>query len=211
MKKWIPIFPLKMVLFPGEVIPLHIFENRYREMISYCRKNDEPFGIAAKIQKIHRTVCLAEIVEIGKEYPDGKLDILCRGKSRCFVHEFDESKPYMMGLVEEFDDFPESLKEPLVELKREVLELYEEMIQIARKELDIPESQPNKPIVSFDFAHQVGFSLEQKQSLLAERSERDRLQIIRDHLQEIMPRIKAYESMKEKVKSNGHFRSFPDT
>lgn len=210
MKKWIPIFPLKLVLFPGETIPLHIFENRYREMISYCRSNNEFFGIVAKFSsRLPRIACQAEIAEITQEYPDGKLDILCKGKNRCYIYQFDESKSYLRGEVEEFDDFVDDLNDPLIDLKKEVTELYEELMNVAQSQLNIPE--PQKPLVAYDYAHQVGLSLEQKQQLLEKRSERERLELIRNHMQEVMPRIKAYETMKEKVKSNGHFRNFPDT
>lgn len=207
---WTPLFPLKLVLFPGETIPLHIFENRYREMINYCLQNEEPFGIVAKYSsRLPRVACLAEVIEVSKKYSDGKMDIICRGKNRCYIHKFDESKSYLRGETEEFDDFVEDLNDPLVDLKKETSELYDELMKVAQSQLEIEE--PKKPIVSYDFAHQIGFSIKQKQQLLELRSERERLELIRDHMKEIMPRVKAYESMKEKIKTNGHFKNFPDT
>lgn len=207
---WTPLFPLKLVLFPGETIPLHIFENRYREMANYCLEQECPFGIVAKFSsRLPRVACLAEIEEITQKYSDGKMDITCKGKNRCYIHEFDESKSYLRGKVEEFDDFVEDLNDPLVDLKKELTELYEELMRIAQNQLDIDE--PKTPIVSYDYAHQIGFTIEQKQQLLELRSERERLQLIRNHMKQVMPKVKAYESMKEKVKSNGHFKNFPDT
>ena len=76
----LPLFPLEVVLLPGTPLPLHIFEPRYKEMIGECLANDAPFGVVRALEEgIAEVGCTAEIITVTKEYPDGRMDLICRG------------------------------------------------------------------------------------------------------------------------------------
>ena len=94
------LFPLGVVLFPGLPMPLHIFEDRYKQMVAECIEDDEPFGIVYLDETRMRKVgCTARIEDILKRYDDGKLDIVTRGERKFRILELDESHPYLMATV----------------------------------------------------------------------------------------------------------------
>ncbi|HWF13442.1 MAG TPA: LON peptidase substrate-binding domain-containing protein, partial [Candidatus Acidoferrales bacterium] len=92
----IPLFPLDVVLFPGQAMPLHIFEPRYREMTRHCIQTQTPFGILrASGVNLAQTGCSALIVKVLKEYEDGRSDILTAGQSAFRLIRMHEEKAYM--------------------------------------------------------------------------------------------------------------------
>ncbi len=104
----IPLFPLGLVLLPQMSLPLHIFEERYKQMIKECLEQSKTFGIVYFIGKQFQTKgCTARIVDILKRYDDGRLDIMTRGERRFTIEEVLEEKPYLEARVEFFDDHPE--------------------------------------------------------------------------------------------------------
>jgi Lon protease-like protein len=101
----IPLFPLSTVLFPGTALPLHIFEERYREMVAACLGEDKPFGVVqADGEKMAIVGCTAKIVRVVERYSDGRLDILCEGVRRFEIEGLDESQKYLQADVEFFED-----------------------------------------------------------------------------------------------------------
>ncbi|MGD8720386.1 MAG: LON peptidase substrate-binding domain-containing protein, partial [Desulfobacterales bacterium] len=104
----LPIFPLGIVMLPEQLIPLHIFEERYKLMIGECLADDKVFGIVYfDGQKMSNAGCSARVQEILKKYPNGRLDIVTRGERRFIVDRLDESKSYLQATVDYFDDDPE--------------------------------------------------------------------------------------------------------
>lgn len=206
MKK-IPIFPLQLVFFPGEKLPLHIFEPRYKDMLDYCLKDKISFGIASYIKnKISRIGCVARIDSIEKKYKDGRLDIICTGTNRFHIKKFDSSRPFLQGDIEIFVDMKDNDIEKQQKMDH-LVPLFIELMQMASRELkinavDIPEN-------SFGFAHLVGLEIRQKQKLLEMKSEQERLQFLHRHIRKVIPQIKAYEEVRRKIQSNGHFRTLP--
>ena len=94
----IPLFPLGVVLLPGMRLPLHIFEERYKLMISECLADGRPFGLVYfDGDSIHAIGCTARVTEVIKRYDDGRMDIITRGERRFVVEEFIEEKTYMEG------------------------------------------------------------------------------------------------------------------
>ncbi len=84
----LPLFPLELVLLPGIPLPLHIFEPRYKEMIGECIATDAPFGVVRALEEgIAEIGCTAEIITVTKEYPDGRMDLICEGRKRFEVLE----------------------------------------------------------------------------------------------------------------------------
>src|ERR1700681_4623353 len=97
----IPLFPLNIVLFPGQAVPLHIFEQRYRLMTSHCIETQSPFGIVfAHEENLAEIGCTALIIKTLKEYEDGRSDILTAGQSAFRLIRTDEEKAYMEATVE---------------------------------------------------------------------------------------------------------------
>ena len=101
----IPLFPLEVVLFPEAALPLHIFEDRYKEMVSVCLAEKIGFGVVcAQREGLAVVGCTAEIVRILEQYPDGRLDILCQGANRFEIENLDNSRNYLQAEVDFFGD-----------------------------------------------------------------------------------------------------------
>jgi len=207
MLKLVPLFPLQLVIYPNEILPLHIFEERYKDMINYCIDNNESFGLLSYIdQKVSRVGCLCKIDKINKRYEDGRLDIVCRGTDRFMVHSFNSSKAYLQGTITAFHD-ADTVEESIPGLLERLQDKYDKLLEIASKNWeDIPDQLPSN---SYEFAHLVGFELAQKQNLLEIKSENDRLKFLHEHLDRIIPQMKAFEEVQNRIKQNGHFREFP--
>src|SRR5438132_11436427 len=91
----LPLFPLDMVLLPGVPLPLHIFEPRYREMISECLAQEKPFGVVrVKEEGVAEIGCTAEIITVTKKYPHGRMDMVTEGRERCEVMHMDQKGSY---------------------------------------------------------------------------------------------------------------------
>jgi Lon protease-like protein len=117
--KRIPLFPLGLVLLPGMALPLHIFEERYKLMISECLAAETPFGIVFFDGHSIRSVgCMARVYRVLHRYEDGRMDILTRGERRFFIHEIIEEKPYMEAQAVFFDDEAASASENSAEFVR---------------------------------------------------------------------------------------------
>jgi Lon protease-like protein len=110
----LPLFPLQVVLLPGAQLPLHIFEERYKEMIAEVLRDKIEFGVVLANEKgIVNTGCTASVDRVLKEYPDGRLDILTRGRRRFEILLVNEERPFLRGAVEFFDDDVTEQAEPV--------------------------------------------------------------------------------------------------
>ncbi len=99
----IPLFPLEVVLFPEAALPLHIFEDRYKEMIGVCLAEKIAFGVVcAQREGLAVVGCTAEIVRILEKYPDGRMDILCQGAKRFEIENLDNSRSFLQAEVDFF-------------------------------------------------------------------------------------------------------------
>src|ERR1700730_2323787 len=124
----IPLFPLNVVLLPGADLPLHIFEPRYRQMVSRCLDDRSEFGMLLSLPKgIVRVGCTAEIIEVVKRYEDGRMDILAVGRAPFRIVELLNAEAFTHeSLPERHFDFLDD-RGPAAELggRRELVELYE--------------------------------------------------------------------------------------
>ena len=101
----LPLFPLQVVLLPGSQLPLHIFEDRYKEMIGEVLRDKLEFGVVLASEKgIVNTGCTATVDRVLREYPDGRLDILTRGRRRFEILLLNDERSFLRGAVEFFDD-----------------------------------------------------------------------------------------------------------
>jgi Lon protease-like protein len=162
------LFPLEAVLLPGLPMPLHIFEDRYKQLVSACMDADEPFGIVYTGGEHARSIgCTARIVDIVKRYDDGKLDILTRGERKFRLKKVITTKPYAVGAVEYIDDDMDTNRDQLEGLLAQNLTRLARLAKITGSKIDIETLKSmNLVHVSYLIAGLDAFSLEDKQFFL---------------------------------------------
>ncbi|MFI5144717.1 MAG: LON peptidase substrate-binding domain-containing protein [Ignavibacteria bacterium] len=205
--RFLPLFPLPLVVYPGETLNLHIFEPRYKELIGVCLAGQSSFGMPTFMNEyISLYGTEASILELVKKYKNGEMDITVKG-GKIFktinFHKKVSGKLYSGADVEIITD--KDTTKP--DQKKEVLEKMEELFRFAGIEKKI-KVNPEQHL-SFIIAHTLGLSLEQEYELLTIKSEEKRLKFIIDHLTKILPIVSEFEKLKEKIKMNGHFRNYP--
>jgi Lon protease-like protein len=199
----IALFPLRLVLMPRVVLPLHIFEDRYKEMIAHVLAGDREFGVVQATERgVLNTGCTAHVEDVTRRYPDGRLDLVTTGRRRFLLNELNDELSYLRADVTFFDDDDYSPADP--EVSQRLIELY----GAARSEEggeDLPELDPESPQLSFLLAQAVP-DLAFRQVLLASVSESDRIR----KLAEVMPEALAQRAfgarMKRVAPTNGHGR-----
>jgi Lon protease-like protein len=181
----LPLFPLNVVLFPGTVLPLHIFELRYRQMIIDCQEEDKPFGIVlAKSESEHMQEepyavgTIAEIHNLNK-LEDGRYNLIALGTKRFRIISQHHEKPYLSGLVELFEDISEP-EEELVEQMTQARNLFGNYLELLLESADEKDVEANLPGIPEDLSHFIAYflevSYEQKQYYLELTSTLLRLQ-----------------------------------
>jgi Lon protease-like protein len=205
MDSYLPLFPLDVVLFPEMLLPLHIFEERYKEMIGTCLQDRSEFGVVyAHDESVEEVGCTAEISKVIKRYPDGRMDILVMGKRRFQVLFFDSEKTYLRGSVELLADL-DSESEPSKEKVARALNLYEQVYRLLNRaepeELGLSRSDAD---LSFRIASVLYLSNELKQKILVTRAEDERLDVLSDHLEEIIPQLTEAQKAAKRAGSNGN-------
>ncbi len=198
----IPLFPLDLVLFPGQAMPLHIYEPRYREMTRHCIQKQTAFGIlrVSGVNLAH-TGCSAMIVKVLKEYEDGRSDILTAGQTAFRLIRLHEEKLYMeadiLFLEEDFTGVDSSVSEQLEELCDQCHHLlYGE---------DAPRFETDGGIsLAYHVATELPLDPALRQSLLEIRSESERQARLVVHLRDWYPQLKKREHVRGKAAGNGH-------
>lgn len=172
----LPLFPLDLVLFPHTNLPLHIFEERYKEMIQDCLENRWDFGMLAVQDQSARSIgCTASISEVVARFPDGRMNILVRGGRRFEITQVNEEKSYLRGKPQFLDDDP---TEPAAEeLRRRAIQLYDRLIELADTPARAFQDSPayTDTQLSYRLTAAVPADLAWKQNLLELRSEPERL------------------------------------
>ena len=198
-----PLFPLGLVALPTEVVPLHIFEPRYRTMISECLEDEREFGIVWSGEDAVRTVgCAVEITEVLDALPDGRMNILTQGTRPFRVVEEQHDQPYPAATIEWLEDEPESRDEPAAQAAQEV---YRELVEQATD--NEPDPEVLAAMSAYEMAATVDFGLEAKQGLLDLRSENARLTLVTRLLRAALKRLSFIDRAQAKARSNGkvHF------
>ncbi len=195
----LPLFPLDLVLFPGAPLPLHIFEPRYKEMIAECLEQKKPFGmVRAKENAVAEVGCTASIIDVSKQYEDGRLDINTEGKQRFAIVSLNHDRSFLQAEVTWFED-----EEPVSATSdvKTALELHEELLTILGQTAEI---DANEPPVSFQLANELPVDLDFKQAILEMKSEAERLQTLIEYYRASIPRVKKTMHAREKAGGNGH-------
>ena len=206
MVNFIPIFPLSIVVYPGERLNLHIFEPRYNQLIKECLAEEKSFGIPTVIgEKMQEFGTLMKVTELTKEYDNGEMDIKTQGLQVFRILEVIQSIPdklYSGSIV----SYPENqLDEGNRKLMQTVVKGIREMHRLLKVSKDFQKEEDR--LISYDIAHHAGLSLEEEYELLGLMRELHRQEYLKRHLKKVLPVLMEMEHLKEKIKLNGHFRN----
>jgi uncharacterized protein len=205
LTNFIPLFPLSIVVFPAEQLNLHIFEPRYKQLIKDCFAAKKPFGIPSVINNVVMDMgTLVYITEIVSVYEDGKMDIKTEGDKIFRVLENIQEIPeklYNGAIV----NYPENNYTGSKSLMRKIIDQTRTLHQALKVEKKF--SKPDDVLNTYDIAHHTGMGLEQEYEFIGLLKEIQRQEYIKRHLQKVLPVVTEMESLKERVKLNGHFKN----
>lgn len=196
----LPLFPLPLVLLPGKALPLHIFEERYKEMIGEALLRRSEFGVVQALEGgIVRTGCTAQVDSVLKKYDDGRMDILTVGRRRFVIDEVDTERSYLRAGVTFFDD--DDSAPGALDLRRRAVRAFTDFVRNSEEEIEIPDVE--EPQLSFVLA-KVSDDLNFLQVLLGMQSEPERIGKVAEHLEALLVRQQLKSAMQKVAGTNGH-------
>jgi ATP-dependent Lon protease len=200
------LFPLPLVLVPGESVPLHIFEPRYRELIGECIERDDDFGIvlAKENGDIHHAGTRAHVTRVLEVLPDGRLNIVVEGGDRFRLIEVSHDRSFDVGAVEELADEPGETFDP-ADASR-ALDLFARLQEAAGATLPPPE--PESPQLDWELVLRVDFAPELKQELLELTSPRERMRRLAALLEQTLEAVELEAAVRRRASSNGKVTPF---
>jgi len=200
--KLLPLFPLNLVVYPGEELKLHIFEPRYRQLVAEAVAQETTFGIPTFLEdQVGMFGTEMRVKQVARYYPEGEMDIVALGLAVFEIKQFHLKAPgklYAQGEVQT----PENLFNPDVVTEVSIQALVQQLYDILHIRKTLPDYR------AYTIAHHIGLNLEQEYELLKILSEYERQQFILEHLKELVPRVLEVERLKMKVKMNGYFKNF---
>ncbi len=200
----LPLFPLKSIFYPGETVPLHIFEPRYKQLIRDCREEAMTFGIPVFFNNKLEYGTEVQLVEVVNTYEGGEMDVVCVARQVFKLLSFEPEmgeKLYPGGTVEflEYDYIaPSSHKTEVVD---KIQQLYA-IMEIPDTKIDVAKYN------SFVLAHKIGLSYEEEYELLKIAKEKERLDFIYSHLVSTIKVLSQVERTRKIIELNGHFKNF---
>lgn len=204
MTNFVPIFPLGIVVYPGELLNLHIFEPRYKQLVSECFAEKKPFGIPTVLNnQVSEMGTLVEITEIVQVYDDGKMDIRTLGLQVFRVLEVLKSIPdklYSGAIV----NYPPNNERGHKALVKKVVSAVRDLHRLLNVTKDF--KKEDDELSSYDVAHHAGLSLDEEYEVLSLLHELQRLEYLKRHLSKVLPVVAGMETLKEKIQLNGHFK-----
>lgn len=204
--KIVPVFPLGVVLYPGESLPLHVFEDRYRALVRHCIETDSPFGIVLEQDEEMEDIgCTALIRNVERSYEDGRSDIVVEGVERFRIREIVEEEPFIRASIEEIGDTGD---DAVPDLRERLIAQHIKLLEVAGR-TPSPSRYEGRDPLSYFIAHNAGLTLDQKQEVLELRAESDRVKYLVRHLESFIPAVEEAESIRRKVRTNGHFKDYP--
>ena len=200
MNTLLPLFPLDLVLLPGVPLPLHIFEPRYKEMIQECLDQRTVFGmIRSKEEKLATIGCTADILNVLKKYPDGRMNILAEGKRRFEVLQVNQDRTFLQADVFYLEDEPGSAAAQDI---KKAISLHEEIMKLAGAQPDaIEETETGQ--LAFRLAGSLPFDPDFQQALLEMNSEVERTRAIISFFEQLLPALHRNANAKKKAGGNG--------
>lgn len=205
MINFVPIFPLDIVLFPGEDLNLHIFEPKYKELITECFAEAKPFGIPTVLKNgLSDRGTLVEVKEIVEVYSDGKLDVKTSGLKVFTILEVVKEVPGKLysGAIVNYPDNDETVN---IYLLSKVIKNIRDLHVLLNVNKQF--TKPDKELKSYDIAHHAGLSLEEEYELHGLFREDQRLEYLKRHIAKLLPVVNELETLKHRIKLNGHFKN----
>jgi Lon protease-like protein len=198
-----PLFPLGLVLLPEEVVPLHIFEDRYKQMIGECIEQEREFGIVwLSDDGLKEIGCTAQIAQLLEQMEDGRMNVLVRGSMPFRLMRRIEDLPYPAGEIELLDEDDGAGAD--AGLADEARERYAQLVE--RLTDSRPDAEQLAGLGAYGMAATIDFALDAKQALLEARSEDERMRIVGDLFVNTMKRLDLVERAGERARSNGKVR-----
>jgi len=205
MTDFLPLFPLQLVVYPGENLNLHIFEPRYKQLIRECKDNLVTFGLPAFINdKVMPIGTELELLDIEKQHPNGELDVKTKGIGLFKVEEYYSQAPNKLYPGADIsrllldDKFDISLNEDILAH----VKLLFKHLKIVKK---LPKVAANFRI--YDIAHYIGLDIKQEYDILTIPTELERQVFALNHLKGLIPMIENMENSRERAQLNGHFKN----
>jgi Lon protease-like protein len=194
-----PLFPLGLVALPTELVPLHIFEERYKTMIGRCLEEESEFGIVWMAEDGLRPIgCACEIAEVLERLEDGRINLIARGTRPFRIEARQDELPYPAGTVEFLEDRSEEADE---ELADDAHNAYADLVRQATDRT--PDMDEIGEMSAYQMAATVEFGLDAKQGLLDLRSETSRLRLVTRLFRAAIKRLDFVERAQARARSNG--------
>jgi Lon protease-like protein len=201
MSSLLPLFPLDLVLLPQVPLPLHIFEPRYMEMINECLTHNRHFGIVrTKGEALASIGCTAEIINVMKTYPDGRMDILTEGKRRFEVLELNQERSFIQADVMYLEDENDPAESSALDA---AVRLHGQIMQLAGAQPD-QVKETDTVQLAYRLAGSLPFDPDFQQALLEMNSEAQRVRAIITFFERILPVLQQSAQAKRKAGGNGH-------
>ena len=195
----LPLFPLDMVLLPARKVPLHIFEDRYQQMIRECLEQKSEFGLLWGTDEQFSDVgWVAKVTKLVTEFPDGRMNIMIEGTSRFRLINRQDIHAYISGVVEKIEDDIEPYD---IELGNHLKTLYSKTLKLTIGWTTPPPPTEDLSLISYIVASNLSLPLDQQQNLLEDRSVNSRLKIVSDILESALSHLK---EIKRRTRGNGH-------
>jgi uncharacterized protein len=205
MTNFIPIFPLSIVVYPGESLNLHIFEPRYKQLITECYTQKKLFGIPAVIEsRLQDFGTLIRISEITAVHDNGEMDIKTSGEKVFRILEVIKEIPeklYSGAIV----TYPDNKEIGNPEVMRKLMNSIRELHRMLNVQKEF--AKRDEELKVYDVAHHIGLSLEEEYEILNLFDERQRQEYLKRHLAKVIPMVGKMEQLKETIKMNGHFKN----
>ncbi len=193
------LFPLGIVLLPTEQIPLHIFEDRYQELIGECLDLEQEFGLVyADEDGLREVGTRAAITEVLDRFDDGRLNIVVEGRERFRLLELTSGRSFQTGLVDDFAEEPDPAEPEDTAL---ALDLFRRLVDLTGAEVDPPPEDAAQ--LSFELAGRFEFAPELKQRLLQLTSERERVKLLGELLTAAATAVERERDVAQRAASNG--------
>jgi Lon protease-like protein len=193
------LFPLGIVLLPTEQIPLHIFEDRYQELIGECLAEEREFGlIYADEDGLREIGTRASVTQVLDRFEDGRLNVIVEGRERFRLLELTDGRTFQTGLVEPLEEPDDPAESADAE---RALELFHKLVELTGAEVEEPAA--GTEFLSFELAGRFEFAPELKQRLLQITSERERVKVLADLLEGAAQAVEREQEIAERAASNG--------
>src|ERR1700712_4125407 len=202
MTNFIPIFPLNVVVYPGEVLNLHIFEPRYKELVKECFENKKHFGIPAVINgNVAEYGTLVTIREIVQEYENGEMDIITDGTAVFRILEIIKKIPDKLysGAIVTYPENAEAYH------RKDLMQIVIKAVRELHRILNISKDflKPDEKLCAYDLAHHAGLSIEEEYEMLTLFREEQRQEYLKRHLGKVLPVVVEMEVLKGRIMLNG--------